>query len=75
MNDLWDYYFKAIQTDINNAIALVIKENLRKYKEEVIKVHMKLLNGRLTKDETGFVIEELIEKRMKKIAKGINNFM
>lgn len=75
MNDLWDYYFKAIQTDTNNVIALVIKENLRKYKEEVIKVHMKFLNGRLTKDETRFVMEELIEKRMKKIAKGINNFM
>ena len=75
MNDLWDYYFKAIQTDTNNVIALVIKENLRKYKEEVIKVHMKFLNGRLTKDETRFVMEELIEKRMKKIAKEINNFI
>lgn len=75
MNDLWDYYFKAIQTDTNNVIALVIKENLRKYKEEVVKVHMKFLNGKLTKDETRFVMEEFIEKRMKKIAKEINNFM
>lgn len=75
MNDLWDYYFKAIQTDTNNVIALVIKENLRKYKEEVVKVHMKFLNGKLTKDETRLVMEEFIEKRMKKIAKEINNFM
>lgn len=75
MNDLWDYYFKAIQTDTNNVIALVIKENLRKYKEEVVKVHMKFLNGKLIKDETRLVMEEFIEKRMKKIAKEINNFM
>lgn len=75
MNDLWDYYFKTIQTNTNNVIASVIKESLKEYKEEVIKVYMKFLNGKLTKDETRIIMEELIEKRMKKIVKGINNFM